>query len=144
MAVATGRPKTLEESKAYLRQHLAERLNPMVSQDPEVAGAAIDRLESLDSDHWASVWAAEGARFEELARAAEARGDTAAADAAYFQAYAFYFLGRFPCANTPRKQENAAKARALFLRAARAFDPPLERVAIPFAGRPGEGQEVIV
>src|SRR2546421_1842854 len=74
----------------------------------------------------------------------EARDDAAAADAAYFQAYAFYFLGRFPCPNTPRKRENAVKARQLYLRAARALDPPLERVAIPFAGRPGEGSEVVV
>jgi esterase FrsA len=139
-----GRPKTLEESKDYLRRRLAERQNPMIAQDAEAASAAIDRLESLDPEHWAAVWADVGARFERDAQAAEARDDAAAADAAYFQAYAFYFLGRFPCPNTPRKRENAGKARQLYLRAARALDPPLERVAIPFAGRPGEGSEVVV
>src|SRR5712692_8120388 len=104
VAMATtviGRPKTLEESKDYLRRRLAERQNPMIAQDAEAASAAIDRLESLDPDHWAAVWAEVGARFERDAQAAEARDDAAAADAAYFQAYAFYFLGRFPCPNTP-------------------------------------------
>jgi esterase FrsA len=146
MATTTvvGRPKTLDESKEYLRRRLAGRLNPMLVQDQQAAAEGIERLESLDADHWASVWAEYGARFEEQAKAAEARGDKAAADAAYFQAYAFYFLGRFPCPNTPAKRENAVKARALYLRAAEAFDPPLTRVAIPFAGRPAEGSEVVI
>src|ERR671933_1360398 len=107
MATTTvvGRPKTLEESKEYLRRRLAARLNPMLVQDQQAAAEGIERLESLDADHWASLWAEYGARFEEQAQAAEARGDRAAADAAYFQAYAFYFLGRFPCPNTPAKRE---------------------------------------
>ena len=91
----------------------------MVFHDRQAASEGIERLQSLDPDHWATVWAEIGARFEEAARAAEARGDASAADAANFQAYAFYFLGRFPCPNTPLKRDNAAKARALFLRATR-------------------------
>ena len=144
MATATGRPKTLEESKEYLRRRLAEQQNPMVFHDRQAASEGIERLQSLDPDHWATVWAEIGARFEETARAAEARGDASAADTAYFQAYAFYFLGRFPCPNTPLKRDNAAKARALYLRATRDLDPPLTRVAIPFQGRPDEGREVVV
>src|SRR2546423_11868793 len=87
-----GRPKTLEESKEYLRRRLAARLNPMIVQDEREAAAGIERLQSLDADHWAGVWAESGARFEAQAQAAEARGDTQAAAAAYFQAYACYFL----------------------------------------------------
>ena len=75
-----GRPKTLEESKDYLRHRLAERHNPMIAQDAEAASAAIDRLESLDPDHWADVCADVGARFEE-----DRRGGTIDGPRFYFR-----------------------------------------------------------
>jgi dipeptidyl aminopeptidase/acylaminoacyl peptidase len=110
--------------------------------DKTEAAAAIERLHSLDSAHWASVWGTSAAVFERAAEAAEARGDAAAAEA-HYQAYAFYYAGRYPCPNHPKKQESARKAREHFLAASRSFDPPLERLVIPFKGRPGEGNEIV-
>ncbi len=143
-AAVSGRPKTLEEAKEFLRARLATRRSPMNEVDEAEATAAIERLEGLDGERWASVWSAVGERFERAAREAEARGDTKAAAAAYFQAYAFCFIGRYPSPNHPKKRECYVKARENHLKAGRYFDPLLERVAIPFAGGPNEGREVVI
>src|SRR5438128_2500689 len=117
MAVATDRPKNLAESKAYLLDRLAKRQNPLVFNDEREARAAIDRLASMDNAHWAAVWGEVGARYEQAGHEAEARDDAKAARDAYFQAYAFYFLGRFPCVNHEAKRPNAVKARENYQRA---------------------------
>jgi hypothetical protein len=104
---AIGRPKTLEEAKEHLRRRLAERRSPMAFCDPAEGTAAIERLESLAGEHWAEVWGSVGECFEQAARAAEAASDARAAGEEYFQAYAFYFIGRYPCPNHPRKRDCA-------------------------------------
>ncbi len=144
MVAVSDRPKTLAESKEWLLQKLAVRHNPFVFNDEAETRAAVERLESLDDAHWAGVWGAVGDRYARTAQEAEARGDARAAQDAHFQAYAFYFLGRFPCPNHPAKKANAVKAREHYLISARSLDPPLARVAIPFAGREREGREVVV
>ncbi len=143
MAVARDRERTLDEAKAYLRERLASRTQPLHLVDQVETAWVIDQLDGLDGERWGRTWGAAGARFEEQARAAEARDDAPAARAAYLQAYNFYFLGRFPCPNHPRKLECAEKARECFVRAGRYFDPPLERIVIPFAGRADEGTEIV-
>jgi esterase FrsA len=136
-------PRTVDEVKRLLHQRLEERHHPVGDCEPAAARAAIDRLRSLDGENWGQVWAEAAQPFVRAAQEAEARGDTAAASGAHFQAYSFYYAGRYPCPNHPRKAECAAQARAHYLAAARGWDPPLERVSIPFAGRPGEGSEVV-
>ena len=143
-AAMSGRPKTLEEAKEFLRERLATRRSPMNEVDEAEAARAIDRLEGLDGERWASVWGAVGQKFERAAREAEARSDAKAAAAGYFQAYAFSFIGRYPSPNHPKKRECYLKARENHLKAGRYFDPPLQGIAIPFVGRPGEGSEVVI
>lgn len=139
-----GRPKTLDEAKEFLRDRLKTRRSPMNEVDEAEAAKAIERLRSLDGEEWGSVWGEVATKLEKAARDAEARGDSKAAAEAYFQAYAFNFIGRYPCPNHPKKRECYLKARENYLKAGRYFDPPLTRVAIPFDGRSGEGKEVIV
>ncbi|HWP57358.1 MAG TPA: alpha/beta hydrolase [Candidatus Acidoferrales bacterium] len=139
-----GRPKTLDEVKQSLRRRLTEGGNPMRGCDKQAAEEGIQNLQGLDGESWAAAWKPLGDRFAQAAAAAEKAGDENRASALHFQAYAFYYIGRYPCPNHPKKKECAEKARAHFLAAARSFDPPLERIAIPFAGRPGEGKEIVV
>lgn len=143
-AAVSGRPKTLEEAKEFLRERLAARRSPMNEVDEAAAAAAIEGLEGLDGERWAAAWSVVAEKFERAAREAEARGDTKSAAAAYFQAYGFYFIGRYPSPNHPKKRECYVRARENHLKAGRFFDPPLERFPIPFAGRPGEGREVVI
>jgi esterase FrsA len=123
---------------------LAKRSIPMRWCNAAEATAAIERLPGIDGESWGTLWGEVAAGFERTAEEAEARGDLKAADEARFQAYTFYYIGRYPCPNHPKKEECARKAREQFIAASRAFDPPLEKCTIPFAGRKGEGKEIVV
>ncbi|HEX6511666.1 MAG TPA: alpha/beta hydrolase, partial [Chloroflexota bacterium] len=118
--------------------------SPMAFVEPERARAVIEVLPGLDGQSWGEAWGQAGEEFERQAEAAEARGDAAAAAGARFQAYAFFSVGRYPCPNHPRKLENYVKARDDYVLAGAHFDPPLERVALPFDGRTGEDDKVVI
>lgn len=137
----TGRPRTLDEAKRWMRQRLAKQ-HPMNLVSEAVGGAVIDSLTGLDGQTWGDAWGAAGARVREAARAAAARGDRKAAARLFLEAHGLYFLGRFPSPNHPRKLENAALERETYLEAAAYFDIPTRRVTVPFPGRKGEGREV--
>jgi esterase FrsA len=100
-------------------------------------------IRSLDRDEWAEAFSAVARPYEEQARAAEAAGNREAAQQSYQRAYAYYRMGRYPAPNSPGKRAAYDKSVELFLKAAQYLDPPLERVVMPFQGRPGEGDAVI-
>lgn len=139
----TGRPRTLDEAKAWMRQRLAKQ-HPMNLVSEAVGGPVIDGLTSLDGQTWGAAWGAAGARVRDEARAAAAAGDRGRAAKLFLEAHGLYFLGRFPSPNHPRKLENAALERDTYLEAAEYFDTPTHRVVIPFDGREGEGREIAV
>jgi pimeloyl-ACP methyl ester carboxylesterase len=111
--------------------------------NPALAHPVIDRLAGLDGATWADAWGRAGADMRAAARAAAAAGDRKAAAAGFLQAHGLYFLGRFPSPNHPAKMENHRLERETYLEAAEFFDVPTSRVTVPFAGRPGEGSEVV-
>ena len=57
---------------------------------------------------------------------------------AYQQASLYYSIAKYPVLNHPAKQAAYQKCIEMYLKAARYFDSPVERVAIPF-----EGKEII-
>jgi esterase FrsA len=111
--------------------------------DYDVVAGVLDRLTSLDRDPWAAAFMAVARPYEASAQAAETRGDVAAARADYLRAFAYYRLGRYPTTNSAGRRTSYMKSVENYLKAARYFDPPLERVEIPFAGRPGEGDRIV-
>lgn len=139
---AAGRPRTLGEAKQWMQDKLRARVHPLSALDPVEAAPLIEQLKGLDGDSWVDIWGAAGDRTATAARAAEARGDAEAAAALYLRAHGYYFFGRFPCPNHPRKLECAHLERETYLDAARFFTIPTTRVEIPFAGRAGEGSQV--
>jgi esterase FrsA len=136
-------PRTLAEAKRWMHEKLAKRVHPLGLTDPAVTAGLIDQLEGLDGTRWSDVWARAGASHAEQAAAAERAGRIDEARRLYQQAYGFYFLGRFPCPNHPRKLECYRLEREAYLNAGRLMSPPIRRVSVPFAGRAGEGTEVV-
>jgi hypothetical protein len=114
---------------------------------PQVQADEVERIfaniHSLDRDEWAEAFCAVARPYEERARAAEADGDARAAQESYQRAYAYYRMARYPAPNSPGKRSAYDRSVETFLAAARYLDPPLERVVMPFQGRPGEGDTVI-
>ena len=121
---------TLDEIKDRIRKRVGRR-SPFHLMDPAEAGEVLDGLDSLEPDAWAEAWSKPGARWENTAREAEEKGQADEAKEAYFQASAYYGTGRHPFPSSPGKQEAYRKTIETYLAAARYFDPPLERIALP-------------
>lgn len=100
-------------------------------------------LTSYEPDAWAAAFGAAAAPYEHRAAAAETRGDAAEARANYLRAYGFYRMARFPTTNSAGKRSAYRKSQEMLLAASRFFDVPLRKVAIPFHGRAGEGEEIV-
>lgn len=138
----SGRPKTLEEAKLWMKAKAAAGAHPMNSLPPDEAEALIDSLEGLDADRWTAVWRPAGDAAREAARDAE--GEARHNDAArlYAKASGLYFMGRFPSPNHPAKQACAVLERETYVAAAKNRPNPIERIEIPFAGHSGEGDRI--
>jgi esterase FrsA len=143
-AAVSGRPKTLPEAKEWMRSRLKSRTHPMNALSAAEGEAWIAGVPGLDGESWGTYWGGLGDRAAEDARAAERAGDSARAMSLYQKASGLYFMGRFPCPNHPAKQRCAAAEREAYLAASRHWKEPIRKVSVPFAGREGEGSEVIL
>jgi hypothetical protein len=103
---------------------------------------ASDRLQSLESDHWCQVWSEIAQPYEKRGREEEKAGNYEQAKNSYMLAYNYYRMARFPVPNTPAKKAAYRSSVENYVRASRYFDPPLERIVIPFEGNKGEGKEI--
>lgn len=143
MAERAG-PRSLDEVKDWMHRTLERRVHPLGLTDPEATRAVIDGLTGLNGDSWAAAWMARGDLYRAEAEAAEARGDTDAAREAWYQAYGFYFLGRFPCPNHPAKEDSYRREIDAYHRFGARLSPAIEVIRLPFDGRAGEGDELVL
>jgi esterase FrsA len=128
--------------KIMLARAKASR-NPCDGAEYGVVERVLSGLTSLDRDAWARAFMAEAEPHEAAARRAEAAGDPRGARAAWLAASGLLRLARYPAANSPLKREAYERSKQAYLAATSGFDPPLERVEIPFTGRAGEGVEIV-
>ncbi|WP_354003778.1 alpha/beta hydrolase family protein [Ramlibacter aurantiacus] len=140
----SGRPKTLQEAKAWMLARLASRTHPMNALPLDEGSAWIAALPGLDGESWGGWWGGLGDGVMRQASEAARAGDPERAGALYLKASGLYFMGRFPCPNHPAKERCAVAEREAYLAASQAWPSPIERVAIPFAGREGEGGQVVM
>lgn len=132
-------PRPLEEVKKNLLGRAKEGRNPFNFTPYEEVAPVIEGLKSVDREDWAAAFSAPAAKHQERAACAETSGDGEAAARHYLLAYDFYHVARYPAPNSPGKLAAYRKSQACYYKAARYFDIPVERVEMPFSGRPGEG-----
>jgi esterase FrsA len=135
--------RPMDEVKKELRERAKHNRNPFLYTLYDEVAPVIDGLESVDREAWANAFGALAARHEERAAKAEAGGDDDSARKEYLIAYDCYHVARYPAPNSPGKRAAYKKSQENFHKAARYFDPPLERVEMPFNGRGGEGRASI-
>ncbi|HSL23926.1 MAG TPA: alpha/beta hydrolase [Vicinamibacterales bacterium] len=120
--------------------------------DAKEAEAIFRRLSDLDAERWVAEWSRLAEPWERRAPALEREGRNNEARDAYLKAQTYYSIAKFPVLNHPAKRAAYRKCVEMYLKAAKHFDPPLERVAIPFdprqaglapASSRGEGKEII-
>jgi esterase FrsA len=145
MAVSTIQRyvRPLEAVRKIMLARAKAGRNPCDGAEYPVVERVLNDLTSLDRDAWARAFMAEAEPHEAAAREAERAGDVQRASAEWLRAYGYLRLARYPAANAPAKREAYTRSKDAYLAAARAFDPPLERVVIPFAGQQGEGTEIV-
>ncbi len=137
-----GRPRTLGEAKDWLRERLVKRIHPMGLTDPQATHDVIEALQGLDGESWGQAWMSAGKRFLEAGEALSLKGDEKAARDGYYQAYAFFFLGRFPCPNHPAKEESYRLELMAYQRYGALLDTPVQPIKIPFAAAGYDSSEI--
>lgn len=124
MIAAPGRP--FEEVRALLLERARARRNPFTHTDPSVAERIVMSLRSTEHEAWVGAF---GAAAEDSERDLDA--------------YGYWRVARYPAPTSARKREAYRRSQEHYLRAVAAAEPPLERIEIPFRGRPGEGGTVV-
>ena len=135
--------RTVAEVWQHWQPNAKNALHPMIFTRYEDHERVFAKLTSLDRDAWAENYSAVAKPFEAQARAAEEKGDAAAAKALYLRAYGLYRMARYPTTNSPGKRAAYRRSQEMYLAAARYFPYAFERVEIPFAGRPDEGAKSV-
>jgi hypothetical protein len=129
----------MHEVKEELLGRAKENRNPFLYTIFDEVAPVIKSLRTVDHEVWAQGFSALAVPHEERAAKAEAAGDRETARKEYLIAYDCYHVARYPAPNSPGKLAAYRKSQVNFHKAARYFDPPLERVEMPFTGRAGEG-----
>ncbi len=129
-----AKTRSLEEIQAEIARR-AGKINPFERVIPEEVHGLLTRLTSLEPDLWGSEWGRLGAHHEAVADALEKEGKKDQAGKAYYQAYEYYRIGRYPVPSSPQKMDCYRGVLRTFLKAAPYLEPPAERVEIPFEGK---------
>jgi dienelactone hydrolase len=109
--------RDLETVRAILRERAIARRGPFEVTSVEEVEAALGALRSLEPDHWAATWTP--------------FGDRHAAAGEHLIAANYYRVARYPYPSSAGKRLAYRRSIESYLVAARAFDPPLQRVEIP-------------
>ena len=99
---------------------------------------AASEIREGNEESWISAWDALGARVLKRAETSLAGGHPVSARESYLRAYSYYRIPLVfisPVRQPERYRQQYRKARSCFEKAAALFDPPLERLKIPFGGK---------
>jgi hypothetical protein len=123
-------PRSLEELKAETLERARHAEGPIGEVKMQDAERAMANLHSLERDDWARVWGEIG---EEYFAAANAAASKDAAREAYFYAWRYFDVGRWPTEkHSPGKRHAYERGLEAFTAYGALLDPPVETVRIPF------------
>jgi esterase FrsA len=134
-ATAQIADRTIEELKVEAQARADRGAYPLGGLNPADVHDALARIKTREADDWAAGWSAVADGYMAKAKAA---ATPAEADANYLRAWRLYYFGQWPTATSEGKKANYKKALDAYLLHARALDPKLEVVRIPF-----EGSEIV-
>jgi esterase FrsA len=126
--------RNLEELKTEILRR-AGKVNPFERVKKEDVEEVVGRLNNFEPDLWGREWGKIAARYEALAAEQEKKGRTKEAGESYYLAYEYFRIGRYPVPSSAEKMNCYRGALRNFLQAAKYFDPPAERIEIPFEGK---------
>src|ERR671930_2235184 len=139
VTIAPAQARPFEEVRAIMLERAGGLKNPFAYTRADEVERVLNQLHSVEREAWAEAFMALAEPYETGAADAEARGDHQAARDLSLIAYDYCHVARYPAPNSPGKLRAYRRSQENYLKAAQYFDPPLERVEMPFPGRPGEG-----
>jgi esterase FrsA len=132
-AVSAQAPeRTIEEIKVEAQARAERGSYPLGGLNPADVREALAAIKTRDRDEWAAAWSAVAAKYMAAASAAPTPKD---ASENYLKAWRLYYFAQWPVPSSPGKQQAYRNALDAFALRARALDPPLEVVRIPFEGK---------
>lgn len=131
--------RTIQEVWEMWQPHIKNQFHPFCHTTYEDNEKIFKNLKSLDRDAWAAEFGKMAKSYEDRAVAAEQQGFRDVARENYFTAYGHYRMGRYPAPNSPGKRAVYKKSQEMLLKALSYAPYLVERVEMPFKGRPGEG-----
>jgi dienelactone hydrolase len=135
MTEAPSGPSLADIQKEVMRRANA-RISPFEAIRAQDAQEVVDALTNLEHDHWAALWSRIGQRHEAQGdELTAAKGDPKAIEEAYYLAFDYFRIARYPVPASPGKQQAYRDSLRAFHKAAKYFAPPLEVVQIPFQDR---------
>jgi esterase FrsA len=132
-------PRPFEEVRQMMLERARMLRNPFEFTNYDEVAFVLSRLDSVDRNRWAQAFSSLAEPYEQRAVQAEARDDARGAMHNYLVAHNYCRVARYPAPNSPAKLLAYRRGQDNYLKAARYFDPPLERVEMPFQARQGEG-----
>ncbi len=124
--------RTIDEVKHESMARAQRGAYPLGGLDPVDVAQALDRIKTSDRDEWARGWGHVAEGYMAQGRAASSATQAAAA---YKKAWRLYYFAQWPVPNSPAKIAAYESAVQAYLLSAKAMDPPLEVVTIPFEGK---------
>ncbi len=124
--------RTIDEVKQESLARAQQGAYPLGGLDPADVAQALDRIKTSDRDEWARGWGHVAQGYMAQGRAASSAAQAAAA---YKKAWRLYYFAQWPVPNSPAKIAAYESAVQAYLLSAKAMDPPLEVVTIPFEGK---------
>jgi esterase FrsA len=135
-AAPFAQERSLDEVKRDIRRRVEQRQPPFDDVRADEVERVLSSLTSLDKDEWGTRWCNVGLDHERRGDALLARGAPAKEiGEAYYLAYSYCHIGRYPVPSSPAKQDAYTATRRTFLKAATYFDTPLQLLEIPFEGK---------
>jgi dienelactone hydrolase len=132
---ASAGPSLADIKKEIMRRTNA-RISPFDAIKADDAQHVVDELASLEHDHWAGLWSRIGQRYEARGDELSAvKGDPREIGEAYYLAFDYFRIARYPVATSPGKQRAYRDSLRAFHKAAKHFDPPLDVVQIAFGDK---------
>lgn len=136
--------RTLDNARVWLSEHLDQGLHPFNAIDRDAARSVVSALMGLDPETWAAAWLEVAHRFASRAETARTAGQRTEEREAWWQAYQFAFVARFPTPVHPAKLAAYEESHEFFHRAVSLDESPVERLALPISGGGREGCNDVV
>jgi esterase FrsA len=133
---ALAQERTLDDVKRDVQRRVAQKQPPFDDVRAEEVERVLSALTTLDKDEWGKRWCEVGLAHERRGDDLLAKGAPAKAiGEAYYLAYSYCHVGRYPVPSSPAKHEAYGHTRRTFLKAAKYFEAPLQLIEIPFEGK---------